>query len=315
MSNPKCAVCGHINRVGAAVCEMCDSRLGAPDDFAAAEGETFDASGGEAREGALPTEIPSPHFKGVGDVIAPTLEVYRKHFPLVGLLVVVATLPLAALQYAALRAMTARADEVMAAGGLLGFTVGTPLLLGLLSVAGSALLSGALVYGVIELQRTGDAGAGECLRRGLKVLPKVFLVSLLYTVVTGVGYILLIVPGVIFSLMYALVIPVAVAENRGPFEAFKRSNELTNGYKGLIFLTYFLWGLLIFVINMIVSGSFAYGGAQDSLTVVLVQALVSGMLASSSTVLTVYIFLGILNEARHGFDDRVITHATESAAR
>src|ERR1044071_2919405 len=106
MTNPRCAVCGHVSRVGAAACELCDTRFDAHGPFgASAAGEPFVSGaessgdfGGRAREGALPTDIPSPRFLGVGDVVSPTLKVYRKNFVLVGKLVLATTLPLAFLQ-------------------------------------------------------------------------------------------------------------------------------------------------------------------------------------------------------------------------
>ena len=332
MTNPKCAACGHVNRVGAAVCEMCDTRLGEParagaaDSFRAAEeredsshsysgspAESFEPEGGEPRSAM--TDVPSPPFKGAGDVFSPTLEVYRKHFLLVGALVLVTTLPVVLLQYAVIRAALASAEEAVAAeNSIFAFASWVSVLIGLLSFAGSALLSGALVHAVIEIQRTGAATAGESLRRGLRVMPKVFVVSLLYTVITVIGFLLLVVPGVIFSLMYAVVVPVAVAEGRGPFESLRRSAKLTDGYKGQIFLTQFLWGVIIIVINLIVSASFTFGGAAgDGLAPLLIQSLVGGMLNSSANVLTVYIFLGLLKERHQGFRTRAFT--PESAAR
>lgn len=313
MSNPRCAICGHVNRAGAAVCEMCDSRLGEH----APPAEGFNPYGEETREGAAPADIPSPQFKGAGDVISPTLEVFRKNFMLVGTLVAVTTLPFALMQFGVTWLMTPQAEDVIYIenGSLFGFALTAQLLTGLLYFAGNALLSGSLVYAVVELQRTGAASAGESLRRGLRVLPKVFLVTLLYTVITTIGYLLLIVPGVIFSLMYAVAVPVAVLENRGPIESLKRSAALTDGYRGLIFMTYFLWGLVILVLNFVVSGSFAYSGAQGTLPAHVVEALVGAMLSSSVTVLTVYIFLGVLQERSHGFETRTFTPGPEPAAR
>ena len=331
MTNPKCAVCGHVNLPSAAVCEMCDARLydtGAAGPAESHAGETydpsapgpgasargFDAYGEEPRGGALPTDTPAPQFKGAGDVMGPTLRVYQKHFVLVGILVVVTTLPVALLQYAGILALTAAADEAARTGATLTFALTTQLFAGLLSFVGTTLLSGALVYAVVDIQRTGTAAAGESLRRGLRALPKVFLVTLLYTFVTVIGYILLIVPGIIFSLMYAVAVPVAVTENLGPFASLKRSAQLTDGYKGLIFLTYFLWGLIIAALNMLVSGSFlAAGSGMDSLPSLVLLSVVGGMLNSSTTVLTVYVFLGILSERRHGFGTRAFTPAPEAA--
>jgi Uncharacterised protein family (UPF0259) len=322
MSSPKCVVCGHINRVGAALCEMCDARLPASGASETGRGDgphadTSYARGGEPWGGdALPTDIPAPLFQGAGDVIAPTLEVYRKHFPLIGLLVLATSLPLVLLQYGAYLLLTPGMDgavvNVGTDAGLLGLVTGGALLSSLVAMLGNALLSGALVYGVIELRRTGGAKAGDCLRWGVRKLPKVFLVQLFFTIVTTAGFILLIVPGIILSLIYAVAAPVAAAEDRGVFDSFRRSAELTRGYRGLIFLTYFLWWLLIFVVSIIVTGSFAFGGVSDSFAVLFFRTLVEQMLQSSSIVLTVFIFLGLRREAEHGFDHHVVTPASHA---
>ena len=363
MTNPKCAACGHVNRVGAAVCEMCDTRLGDPagaetaEPFSAAEetsddysggfgarGEGFDPAGGGARAGGLPTDIPSPQFKGVGDVISPTLEVYRKHFTLVGLLVLTTTLPLAVLQYAAASAVISGSFEGGGIGGPSGggmaVSGGGALLYWLLSMLGSALLSGALAYAVVEIQRTGAAAAGASLRWGLGKMLKIFAVlivgTLLYIgpfVLLGllafllslalgpaafplalIGFLALLLPWVVMMLMFSLAVPAAAIENRGVIESLSRSAELTKGFKGLLFLTYFLWWLVIIVLTLVVTWSFAYDG-EASLMALVVQTVVGGMLNSSMSVLTVYIFLGILNERRQGFETHALTPEPEAAAR
>ncbi|MFL6256983.1 MAG: hypothetical protein ACJ74T_18400 [Pyrinomonadaceae bacterium] len=326
MNNPLCALCGHVNRDGAITCEACDARLdtsgwaGNSEPFDDAS-EPFDATGepswtapdssGSDDAWSPAAEIPSPLFKGARDVISPMLAVYRKHFTLVGILVLVAMLPQALLQYGIMDAM-----GVPVRRGVVHVHMGAAnVLLWLLTMAGGALLSGSLVYAVVDLQRVGRASAGACLLRGLKVLPKVFLVTLLYSLVTSVGYILLIVPGIIFSLMYAVCVPVAIIEGRGPMDALNRSKELTSGYKGLLFITYFLWGLLVFVLNIVVTMSFANSGRLDLLPTLLLQTAVLGMLNSSLHVLTVYIYLGLLREHQSGFQAGAFTHGPEAAAR
>ncbi|MBV9923938.1 MAG: hypothetical protein JOZ96_02785 [Acidobacteria bacterium] len=325
MNNPVCAVCGHVNRAGAAACEACDARLyeseGATDFGDASEpfdppGESSWAASDAAGPGRAwspdddgPTspadDIPAPPFKGAGDVISPMLAVYRKHFTLVGILVLVATLPQALLQYGIMDVTGLRRPVAEAvarsAGAALAFTVLSSLLFWLLAVAASALLSGALVYAVVDLQRAGHSSAGECLSRGLKALPNVFLVSLLYGVVTTAGYVALIVPGVILSLMFAVCVPAAVVEGLGPIASLQRSHELTKGYKGLIFITFFLWGLLVLALGGVVTWSFASAGKLDLLPTLLLQTAVLGMLNSTLHVLTVYIYLGLLRERRSGF--------------
>jgi hypothetical protein len=218
----------------------------------------------------------------------------------------VTTLPVALLQYAFLRAVEAATSDpaTFGAGSAMTFTLGPPLFLTLLSVVGTGLLSASLVHAVIDIQRAGAASAGESLRRGLRALPKVLLVTLLSGLIAAAGFLLLIVPGVILSLMYAVAVPVAVLEGSGAFESLKRSARLTDGYKGLIFLTYFLWWVATMAAGMVVSGSFATSGQADTLPALVIVSLAGGMLSSSGTVLTVYIYLGLLNERGHGFEAR-----------
>jgi hypothetical protein len=331
MNNPVCAVCGHVSRVGAAACEMCDARPdtngwacgddqpGAPHEPYAPTGEpSWTAPDTSEPGGARPPagDIPSPPFKGAGDVISPMLAVYRKHFTLVGLLVLVTTVPEALLHYGVME--LAGTEAVAETGSGFGvFAVGAAggLLYWLLSVVGAALLSGSLVYAVVDLQRTGAASARECLARGLKALPKVFIVTLLSGVIALVGYVMLIVPGVIVSLMLAVSVPVAVVEGLGPIDSLKRSKELTDGYKGLIFATYFLWGLLAAVLAWIVQWSFISAGMFEQLPSLILQTAVLGMVNSTVHVLTVYIYLGLLRERRSAFQTHTFTPGPEVAAR
>jgi uncharacterized membrane protein len=181
-----------------------------------------------------------------------------------------------------------------------------------LAIASGALMSSSLVYAVVDLQRTGSASAGACLSRGLKVFPKVFPLSLLSTVLVIVGSVLLVVPGIILSLMFAVAVPVAVIEGRGPIAALKRSSELTKGYKGLIFMTSFLWGVFIVVLNWVVVWSFMRGGKLDLLPSLLLQTAVLEMLSSSAHVLNVYVYLGLLRERRSGSQAAAFTHGPEA---
>ncbi|HEX8118989.1 MAG TPA: hypothetical protein VF521_17050 [Pyrinomonadaceae bacterium] len=334
MNNPVCAACGHVNRVGAEACEMCDARLYsfASGDDAPSQGRPFEPAGEPSSAWSEPgptapggewspaDEIPSPPFKGAGDVISPMLAVYRKHFTLVGILVLVTMIPQALIQFGA--AAFARSQAVLVDGtagsggvglapdaGLMVLVAVSGVLLWLLVMACGALLSASLVYAVVDLQRTGTSSAGACLRRGLKVLWKAYLVTLLYSLVTTAGFVLLVVPGIILSLMFAVCVPALVVEGLGPMQALNRSNELTKGYKGLIFITYFLWGVLVFVLNWFISWSFSNtaNSLLEMLPVLLVQMAVLGMLNSTLHVLTVYIYLGLLRERRGGFQTSTFT--------
>ena len=310
--NPKCAYCGHVSHPDSEVCERCDFPLGV-DGAANSAGAPPRAPAGY---------LPATRFRGASDVIGPMLEVFRKQFPLVVVLVIVVTSVEILLRYVMMLAMSPSSAEVADAARVLPscavFTLaqvpgGIAALL--ISQAATALLSGSFAYAVLDLQYAGTTSAGACLRRGLKSLPKVFLIKLMYTVATLLGYALLVIPGVIFSVAYALAVPAAVAEGAGVFKSFERSSELTTGYRGLVFMTYFLWGLAVTIISFVVSISFVYGRQQNSLAAVAVQALVQVVLNSTTAVLSVYIFLGLLREKGQGLDASAFAHETAAAER
>ena len=70
--------------------------------------------------------------------------------------------------------------------------------------------------------------------------------SLLVGIAAGAGLILLIVPGVLLFLMWALAVPAKVLENLGVTDAMSRSSDLTRGDRGRVFVIM----LLFFVLSL-----------------------------------------------------------------
>lgn len=119
----------------------------------------------------------------------------------------------------------------------------------ILNVILGPLLTAGLTFGVIETLAGHRISAGESLSRGLgNALPAIgvaFLVSIIVTI----GLALLVVPGVIAACVYAVAIPVAVAE-RGS-SALSRSAELTQGHRMTIFLTYLVLLVVLIVVSVV----------------------------------------------------------------
>ena len=59
---------------------------------------------------------------------------------------------------------------------------------------------------------------------------------ILTTIVVGIGFLLLIVPGIILALMFMFTQYVVIEQNADPIEAMKESKRLTDGHKGTLFL-------------------------------------------------------------------------------
>jgi len=73
------------------------------------------------------------------------------------------------------------------------------------------------------------AGIGDCLSHGLAAILPVVIASVLFGLLVGVGFIFVIIPGVLVWLAFWLYVPAIVVEKRGIIESFKRSGFLTKG--------------------------------------------------------------------------------------
>ena len=90
------------------------------------------------------------------------------------------------------------------------------------------------------------------------------LASLMLIVITFVGLILLIIPGIIFSLKYQFTLWLILDKNLRPMAALKESNRITKGHLWNLFL---LWLLSILII---IAGCLVFGvGALVAVPVVI----------------------------------------------
>lgn len=86
-----------------------------------------------------------------------------------------------------------------------------------------------------------------------------FLGSLIYGLVTVAGFILLIVPGIIWGIKYQYTTYLIIDKKMGPIEAFKKSGHLTKGVKiklfwlGLAFIGITILGLLLIGLGLVIA--------------------------------------------------------------
>ena len=97
------------------------------------------------------------------------------------------------------------------------------------------VLTGALTFGIIRSLRGDKASMGEIIQAGASSLGQVFVVSLMVGIMTVIGAMLCLVPGVIVACMNWVAVPVAVMERPGIRASLDRSHELTSGTRLSVF--------------------------------------------------------------------------------
>lgn len=137
----------------------------------------------------------------------------------------------------------------------------------LIVIIGGVILQGVLIFGAIEDFNHRKASFGECMAIAMKYFFPLLGLGILIIIGIMFGYLLLIVPGVILTLGWSIAAPVLIVEKKGITESISRSWELTNGYKGWIFLLMIIY----IVISAVIGGIFGVliGVAGDPTMILL----------------------------------------------
>jgi len=121
----------------------------------------------------------------------------------------------------------------------------------------------------------------------LSKLVWLWVLSLVVGIIVVLGFVALVVPGIILAIMFSLALPVLLLENTGVSGSLSRSRELVGHRWGKTFATFVVLGIIILVISVIISlVSSLFGG---------VGPVVSGLLSAFyepilPIALTVYFF-------------------------
>lgn len=183
------------------------------------------------------TTAPQGQFS-VGTVISLAMSVFGANFVPFCVLALILMLP--SLVY----------ELLVVADPSAGFSVGSLIALVIQMILGQ-LTTAAITYGSFQQLRGQPVGIGEALSRGLSLILPVIGVGILAGLATGIGAILLIVPGIIVAVMLWVAIPVAVVERPGVVESLKRSADLTKGHRWQIFGIVLIVGIAAIVAGVI----------------------------------------------------------------
>lgn len=132
------------------------------------------------------------------------------------------------------------------------------LVLGVIAYTGS-------IHGYLAVERRTPVSLADCFSFGLsKFLPGLGLL-ILWILGVGIGWVLLLVPGLILITMWSASLPALVGEGRGVIESFGRSRALTKGHRWPIFGTLIV-ALIILYVPMLVFGGIVLGSSATLLS-------------------------------------------------
>ncbi len=189
---------------------------------------------------ASPTPPPAPAAKriGAGDVVSETFSVYRENFG----------------------ALFGSALAVFAVVGVVAglVQIGDSFILALIAsiirLAGHALYTGFVVR-LVQDVRDGrrDDTVGDLFEAAMPAIVSLIVFGVLFGIAVGIGFVFLIVPGLILLTFWSVGAPAIVIEGLSPIEAFGRSWRLVRGNAWSVFGALLLIFLIVLVIQFVIS--------------------------------------------------------------
>ena len=154
------------------------------------------------------------------------------------------------------------------------------------------ILQAAIVHATVAYLNGKTASLAECLSAGLSALFQIALITVLMFLAFIVGAMLLVVPAIIWAMMWFVAVPACVVERTGVFGAFRRSRALTRGYRWRIFglyVAYLLLGFAVGITLAAVTGTVLFPATpeevieafEDNLSVLRVAASVISTMITS----------------------------------
>jgi hypothetical protein len=180
----------------------------------------------------------------LGELLDRTFQLYRNHFLLfVGI---------SATAYFPMFLIRNGVNLLTTLGGKTAIlTIVGVLLTIVLFLASVAAAQAATVTAVSAVYFGQAITVQETYSRIMGLVLRVVLVMIGMGIGIVLGLLLLIIPGIILTLMWALTIPVVVLEGADLFEALGRSRQLTAGHRGRVFLIFLLFTGLTYLFTLI----------------------------------------------------------------
>jgi hypothetical protein len=123
------------------------------------------------------------------------------------------------------------------------------------------VVTAALTYGVLQSLRGESVPLGRLLGTGFSKMGSVLLVSIAFGFIVFLGFVLLVVPGVVALCALYVAVPAVVVEDIGPGEALGRSRALTKGSRWSILAVALVVGAVTFVVAAAAGALVAFGAS------------------------------------------------------
>lgn len=178
------------------------------------------------------------------------------------------------------------------------------------------IAGGAATYAISERYLGNEVAISAALRRGLSCFWTLSLAELVASIRMIFGLLLLLVPGIVWMLSYALIVPVILVEKQSAMASLRRSRELMDGHRGKAFwimlVLVLLQGVLIIGIGMITGWIFPTEAEEETPLNPALNALVSILIMPLYEIAAILLYYDA-RIRKEGFDLEMLGRAFSAA--
>lgn len=240
--------------------------------------------------------------RGLGDILTAAFEIYKNNAAKLIVIVAVVVVPLQFVSHLLTGVVFATKKQVTTVGNISYTLPGTRsfgifivvTVIGLvITVVISAALQAAITRAAAQSTVGEPIDVAASYAFGFKKFGAVLLTSIVVGLVVGFGFVLLIIPGVIFLTMLAVAIPVVVIEGQGVGAAMSRSWALAKGNFWHVLGTVVVAAILAGIVTGIIG---AIGGSNWFLAWIF-GSIGSILTAPFTALVTVLLYLDLRTRA------------------
>lgn len=162
-------------------------------------------------------------------------------------------------------------------------------------IAANQIYVGSITFAAVQALRNKPCSAFDSIRVAMKRLAPLIGAAFLVGVLVLLGFVALIVPGVMIACAYIVTTPVVVCENRSVMDSLKRSADLTRGQRVSVFTSLLLMGIVTGIIGGILGGigAFAFREDQASMPYQFTFNIISTFIGSVGSVLASVMYFAL----------------------
>jgi hypothetical protein len=175
--------------------------------------------------------------RSLGEVLSAAFDIYKGNATNLVLIVAVVVVPLSFISALLAHLVGAqKTHTVMGHPGTIVYSrsfaaaVTAAIIAAAIGVIISAILQAAILRGATQATIGDPADVQASYRWGFRRFGSVLLVAFLVGITVAVGFILLVIPGIIFLVFFSVSVPALVVENRRGTKAMGRSWNLVSGH-------------------------------------------------------------------------------------